>query len=53
MRKATELSKGKRVPRRVNSKNNLKERIVSVDTPLKWIELCKELLKLGSPPEEL
>ena len=43
----------KKVLREVSPKKDLKQRSVSIDTPLKWIELCKELLKLGCPPEDL
>ena len=43
----------KRVLREVSPKKDLLQRSVSIDTPLKWIELCKELLKLGCPPEDL
>ena len=43
----------KKVPREVSPKKDPKQRSVSIDTPLKWIELCKELLKLGCPPEDL
>ena len=43
----------KKVLREVSSKKDLQQRSVSIDTPLKWIELCKELLKLGCPPEDL
>ena len=43
----------KKVLREVSPKKDLQQRSVSIDTPLKWIELCKELLKLGCPPEDL
>ena len=43
----------KKVPRKVSLKKDLKQRSVLIDTPLKWIELCKELLKLGCPAEDL
>ena len=43
----------KKVLREVSPKKDLLQRSVSIDTPLKWIELCKELLKLGCPPEDL
>ena len=43
----------RKVLREVSPKKDLKQRSVSIDTPLKWIELSRELLKLGCPPEDL
>ena len=43
----------KKVLKEVSPKKDLKQRTVSFDTPLKWIELSRELLKLGCPPEDL
>ena len=43
----------KKVLREVSPKKDLQQRSVSIDTPLKWIELSRELLKLGCPPEDL
>ena len=43
----------KKVLEEVSQKTDHKQRTVSINTLLKWIELCKELLKLGCPPEDL